>query len=350
MTLSRTTRIVSVTWLLFWGLLVVTAVQDFVRDGGTALWQPILWETSSGVIATFLILMQIYFTRRYDHLIATPWRWFRIQLLLIPFNCIAFVPMTFGIRHAVYAMLGETYAHREWPELLLYESIKVSLFFATFIVARFSLLSFQEMLEERARAEQAKVLLKQAQLFRLTQQMQPHFLFNALNTISSLMQTDVARADAVLLQLADVLRASLDLSEQYEVLLSSELRLARGYAALMAERFVDRVQINWQVDDATLACKVPVMSLQPLLENVFKHTVEQRRYMTIITVSATLIHGQLILRVEDDAGTLKPTGNGIGIVNLQARLDALYPNSARFKLSQLTPAGVRAEVSLPCTC
>jgi two-component system LytT family sensor kinase len=352
--LSRTTRIVSAAWLLFWGLLVATAVQDFVRDGGTALWQPVLWELSSGVTATFLMLLQLRLTRRYDHLIATPWRWFRIQLFSIPFNCLAFVPMVFGIRHAVYAMLGETYTHREWLELLLYESIKVSLFFATFVVARFSLLSFQEMLDERARAEQAKHLLKQAQLFRLTQQMQPHFLFNALNTISSLMQTDVARADAVLLQLADVLRASLDLSEQYEVLLSSELRLARGYAALMAERFVDRVEINWQVDDATLACKVPVMSLQPLLENVFKHTVEQRRHMTRITVSATLMQGQLVLRVEDDSGTLGPVingiGIGIGIVNLQARLEALYPQGARFSLSQLTPAGVRAEVSLPCTC
>jgi LytS/YehU family sensor histidine kinase len=162
------------------------------------------------------------------------------------------------------------------------------------------------------------------------------------------MQTDVARADAVLLQLADVLRASLDLSEQYEVLLSSELRVARGYAALMAERFIDRVEIDWQIDDATLACKVPVMSLQPLIENVFKHTVEQRRHMTRIIVSAALIDGQLMLRVEDDSGRLGPAGNGIGIVNLQARLEALYPNAASFSLIQLTPSGVRAEVRLPC--
>jgi signal transduction histidine kinase len=347
-TISRTTRIVSAAWLLFWGLLVVTAVQDFVRDGGTAIWQPVLWELSSAVSATVLMLVQIRLTRSNDHLLATPWRWFRLQFIWIPVNCLLFVPLTFGMRHGVYALAGEIYSHRAWPQLFLYESIKVSLFFATFIVARFGVLSFQEMLDERARAEQARHLLKQAQLFRLTQQMQPHFLFNALNTISSLMQTDVARADAVLLQLADVLRASLDLSEQYQVLLSSEMRLARGYAALMAERFVDRVEIEWQIDDATLACKVPVMSLQPLLENVFKHTVEQRRHMTRIVVSAALVEGKLVLRVEDDSGTLGPAGNGIGIVNLRARLDALYLDGARFCLVQLAPAGVRAEVSLPC--
>jgi two-component system LytT family sensor kinase len=347
-TISRTTRIVSAAWLLFWALLVVTAVQDFVRDGGTAIWQPVLWELSSGVSATILMLLQLHLTRRHDHLLATPWRWFRLQLMWIPVNCLLFVPMAFGIRHGVYALMGETYTHQAWAQLFLYESIKVSLFFATFIVTRFGVMSFQEMLDERARAEQAKHLLKQAQLFRLTQQMQPHFLFNALNTISSLMQTDVARADAVLLQLADVLRASLDLSEQYEVSLASELRLARGYAALMSERFVDRVEIDWQIDEATLACKVPVMSLQPLIENVFKHTVEQRRHMTRIVVSAALIDGQLVLSVEDDSGRLGPAGNGIGIVNLRARLEALYLDRASFRLVQLTPAGVRAEVSLPC--
>jgi two-component system LytT family sensor kinase len=346
--ISRTTRIVSAAWLLFWGLLVVTAVQDFVRDGGSAIWQPVLWELSSGVSATILMLVQLRSTRRHDHLLTTPWRWFRLQFIWIPVNCLLFVPITFGMRHGVYALVGETYTHRAWPELFLYESIKVSLFFATFIVARFALLSFQEMLDERARAEQARHLLKQAQLFRLTQQMQPHFLFNALNTISSLMQTDVPRADAVLLQLADVLRASLDLSEQYEVSLASELRLARGYAALMAERFVDRVEIDWQIDEATLACKVPVMSLQPLLENVFKHTVEQRRHMTQIKVSAELIRDQLVLSVEDDSGTLGPAGKGIGIVNLRARLEALYLDGASFSLVQLAPSGVRAEVRLPC--
>ena len=350
MVISRTTRIVSAAWMLFWGLLVATAVQDFVRSGGTAIWQPILWESSSAISATCLVVLQLYLTRRHDHLLATPWRWFRIQLAWIPVTSLAFVPIAFGIRHAVYAMLGETYTHQAWPQLFVYESIKVSLFFATFIVARFALLSFQEMLDERARAEQAKHLLKQAQLFRLTQQMQPHFLFNALNTISSLMQTDVARADAVLLQLADVLRASLDLSEQYEVVLSSELRLARGYAALMAERFVDRVEIEWQIDEACLACTVPVMSLQPLLENVFKHTVEQRRHMTHIIVSAALEEGQLVLCVEDDSGRLEPAGvkAGIGIVNLRARLEALYRDGASFSLVQLQPAGVRAEVRLPC--
>lgn len=350
MTISRTTRVVIAAWLLFWAMLVITAVQDYLRDGGDAVWQPVLWELSSGVAATLMMLLQLHFTRRYDHLLVTPWRWFRIQLAWIPFNCLVFVPLVFGMRHAVYALVGQTYTHQTGLQLFVYEAIKVSLFFATFIVTRFGLLSFREMLDERKRAEQARHLLRQAQLLRLTQQMQPHFLFNALNTISSLMQTDVARADVVLLQLADVLRATLDLGEQHEAPLASELKLARGYAALMAERFADRVEITWQIDAGIPPCKVPVMSLQPLIENVFKHTVEQRRHMTRIVISISCGHGQLLLRVDDDAGILGPAGNGIGISNLRARLDALYQGNASLSLIQLEPAGVRAQLSLPCAC
>jgi hypothetical protein len=94
------------------------------------------------------------------------------------------------------------------------------------------------------------------------------------------MHSDVERADATLVQLADVLRATLDVSGQQQAPLSTELRLLRGYARLMEERFIDRVRIEWDVDASCGACLVPVMSMQPLLENVFKHTVERRRGVT----------------------------------------------------------------------
>jgi LytS/YehU family sensor histidine kinase len=80
--------------------------------------------------------------------------------------------------------------------------------------------------------------------------MQPHFLFNALNTISSLMYSDVARADAMLVQLSDVLRATLDVGERHLVPLETELRILRGYAALMSERFADRVSIAGRLTSA----------------------------------------------------------------------------------------------------
>jgi LytS/YehU family sensor histidine kinase len=158
----------------------------------------------------------------------------------------------------------------------------------------------------------------------------------------------------MLIQLADVLRATLDVSGQHSVALEVELRLLRGYAALMAERFSDRVRIDWQVDETLLGVQVPVMSMQPLLENIFKHTVEKRRQATAITIAVLRDGDDVVLRVEDDGGTLPgagpeaPAAAGIGVRNLRERLSAMYGERAAFRLTQLSPAGVRAEMMLPC--
>ena len=351
---TRTQAITTAAWLLFWLLLTTTAVQDYLRNNEGDVWKPILWETSSAFTGTLLLVMQRYFTRKYDHLVASPLRWFARQLVWMPAYWVAFVPIAFGIRHTVYWMAGETYTHAALPELFVYENVKMTLFFLNITTITFGVLSYHAMLNEKLRVERINASLREAQLLRLTQQLQPHFLFNALNTISSLMHSDVARADAMLIQLADVLRATLDVGGQHEVPLELELRLLRGYASLMTERFLDRVHIAWHVDDSLLACPIPVMSMQPLLENIFKHTVERRRQSTAITISISRERDVIVVRLEDDAGAL-PGGDvkterasGIGVRNLRERLAGLYGERASLNLIQLAPAGVRAEMRLPC--
>ena len=344
-------------WLLFWSLMVLSAVQDALRDGEQAVWKPMLWELSSALVATLLMLAQRLHTRRYDHLLGTPLRWFGIQLLWAPVYWLCFVPLAFGIRHGVYALAGDSYTHEAWPRVFVYEDVKITVFFGLFVLIQFGLLSYRALLEERVQAAQANTLLRQAQLQQLTQQMQPHLLFNALNTVSSLMHTDVARADATLMQLADVLRATLDHSGQQQAPLSTELRLLRGYAQLMSERFEDRVRIGWDIDESLLGCLVPLMSMQPLLENVFKHTVEQRRQPTAIAISAQREGDELVLRIADDSGRLSAPERapsaapcGIGLRNLRERLAVLHGGAGSLRLAQLEPAGVSAEVRLPCVC
>ncbi|WGG48460.1 sensor histidine kinase [Rugamonas sp. DEMB1] len=387
--LSRRAKLAAgAVWVLFWLLLITTEVQDYLRRGHHQVWQPVLWSASSGITATLLTLAQRHFTRRHDHLLATPLRWFGRQFLWLPVYWASFVPLTFGMRHAVYALAGDTYHHEAWVETFLYENVKISVFFGTAAVVLFGILSYHALLQEQLRAERAKGALRQAQLLRLTQQMQPHFLFNALNTISSLMHEDVGRADTMLIQLADVLRATLELNGRHEAPLATELRLLRAYAGLMRERFSDRVSIDWHIDETLLACPVPVMSLQPLLENIFKHTVERRRQPVRISIAASREGGQLVLRMDDDGGTLAPNaaaaalapagaattpsaladaaaaqasgaasspagaadGGGIGLANLRERLLELHGERAGLTLSALAPAGVRAELRLPCAC
>jgi two-component system, LytTR family, sensor kinase len=363
----RRNAVFILAWLLFWALMVLVAVQDYIRnEHGDALWKPVLWETSSALVVTVLALVQVRCSRTDDRLLGTPWRWFARQALWLPMYWIAFVPLAFGIRHGVYALAGEVYEHDPPGRLFLYESMKISIFVGLFTVIRFGIKSWRGLLEAKLRAEQANLLLAEARLQRLGRQMQPHFLFNALNTVSALMHTDVDKADATLVQLSDVLRAALELGERHQAPLSAELALARGYAGVMAARFGDRVALSWHVDDALLAREVPTMSLQPLLENVFKHTVERRRGLTRIAVAAVRDGAALVLSVEDDAGLLSPTypsdktdalaprvpdaqyRGGIGLSNLRARLHALYGAGASLTLAPREGGGVRAELRLPC--
>ena len=242
MNTNRSKRAAAMAWVLFWTLMVLVAVEDYRRDGGSAWWQPVLWELSSGLVATLLLLVQRRASARYDGLIATPARWFARQALLLPLYWIGFVPLVFGIRHAVHALAGVPYRHEAWPQLFVYESLKITVFAGLFTVIGFGLLSYRELLGARLRAEQSNALLREAQLQSLARQMQPHFLFNALNTVSSLMHQDVARADAMLVGLSDMLRATLALGERAQATLAEELRLAQGYAGVMEERFAGRVR------------------------------------------------------------------------------------------------------------
>jgi LytS/YehU family sensor histidine kinase len=146
-----------------------------------------------------------------------------------------------------------------------------------------------------------------------------------------------------------VLRATLAVGDAHEAPLETELRLARGYAAVMAERFSGRVEIAWDIDKHAQAASLPVMTLQPLLENVFKHTVEKTRACTRIAVKAMRGEHELVVRIEDDRGTLASSQSpGIGLKNLRERLARLYGERATLTLSQLAPAGVCAELRVPC--
>ncbi|GGY95067.1 hypothetical protein GCM10007388_30520 [Pseudoduganella plicata] len=348
----RVRQLVVLAWLLFWVLMTVAAVQDYRRDGGTELWQPMLWEGSSLFVAAVLLLAQRRATRGHDALVATPRRWFLVQLPWLAVFWIAFVPLAFGIRHGVYALAGRVYEHEGWAETFFYENVRISVFFSLFVLVTFGVLSWQAMLEARVRAERTAGLLREAHLRQLTQQMQPHFLFNALNTISALMREDVDQADALLVRLADVLRATLAAGTRQQVPLADELRLLRGYADLMTARHADRVTLAWDVDAAPGDCQVPVMCLQPLLENVFRHTVERRRGNVRIHLSARQRGADLVLAVEDDAGHLDPAassgGTGTALRNLRERLQVLHGPAASLTLAQLEPAGVRTTIVLPC--
>jgi signal transduction histidine kinase len=336
---------------LLWGFVCISmigvAVMDYFRDGGHRWWEPVVWEGSSMLFVTGLLVVQQRLGMRYSAYIGEPARWFAHHLKWLPLAMGLFVVLVYATRHLVYSLLGDTYRHPSWAFVLPYEALKVSLFVCPWLGVIYSFESFARMQEERQRTLITQRFLSEARLSQLSAQLRPHFFFNVLNTISTLMHLDVVRADRLLARLGDLLRGTLESTAQDLVPLRQEVRLLELYAQIMLERFEDRATLHWHVDEGALAGTVPSFLLQPLLENAFKHGIERTRNPVRVEVAARREAERLVMIVSNTGSGL-PTEvrEGIGLRNCRERLQMIYGETAVFSLS----AGdgmVSAYVSLP---
>ncbi len=180
--------------------------------------------------------------------------------------------------------------------------------------------------------------LQISQLNALKKQLQPHFLFNTLNTVSALMDTDVNGARKVLSRLGQLLRASLDKDQRDLVPLSREMELIGNYLGIEMVRFQDRLHVDYDIPPALLAAEVPSMVLQPLVENAIKHGPDATSERVDILVRAQQRDGTLILMVSDNGKGCSDVSNamergGIGLRNVRDRLQLLYGDEATFSIS-----------------
>jgi hypothetical protein len=343
---SRINRALIALWAVFWLLMIVVAVQDHRDDGGIRWWEPFVWEGSSCLVATFWLWLSRRAAPRWRVYLGEPARWFGRQFAWLPLVAISFVLGIYAIRHGVYALTTETYEHDPWAFLFFYEPVKVFLYATLWVCIIFGLESFANWQREREQLLTLQKHLAESQLAQLRAQLQPHFLFNALNTISSLMQVDVPRADRLLTQLADLLRASLHTGAQHMTSLRQELDLLRLYAAIMLERFAGRVTLDSDIADDALDAAIPAMLLQPLLENAFKHGVERSTTPVAIHIRASCAGERLNVTVRN-AGTLSAgSASGIGLTNCRERLALLYGADATLDLAQ-DGGDVVAKISIP---
>jgi two-component system, LytTR family, sensor kinase len=338
-------------WAAFWLLMLVVGLQDYIWSGGRHFWQPFVDYGTSALTATAVVVIQMRRACRFDSLLGHPRRWFIHMWAWMPLQLVAYIVGTYGLRIGLYTLAGSTLRHGPWPEVIAYEATKFVLFYALFGGIHFGLRSYRAWVAERLRAEKQANLVRQAQLAQLTQQLQPHFLFNALNTISSLIHDDPDSADLLLTRLATLLRAATDASQRPEQSFADELTLLHAYADIMSQRFADRVQIRWDIDASARDCRVPTFGLQPLLENCFRHVVERRSAPTRIAIRAACGAGTLQIEIEDDGDLQQlPARRGVGLSNLEDRLESLYGTHARLELRLRPGGGLVARVSLPCAC
>ncbi|MCC6851065.1 MAG: histidine kinase [Rubrivivax sp.] len=341
-----------VAWAVFWLLLLTVAVQEHLRFGSPAeLWRPLLWEGSSCLVASGLVWLQWRQLPRLDPLLGQPWRWLLRPLVLLPVAAPLFVAAIYAIRHLVHALAGLKYQHPPWPQVLLYESVKFAVFYLLFVAVIFGLRSFAALHAERLRAEANLALAREAQLAQLAQQIEPHFLFNALNVVASAIPEQPALAERLLLRLAALLRAATDLTRRPQVSLGEEVDLLRAYAEIMGQRFADRVSITWQVDQSQREQRVPALILQPLLENAFRHGVERHAGAARIEIEVGRGGAGLVrASVSCNLGALPATPEqGVGLANVRHRLALLYGERASLSLAPRPGGGVVARIEWPAS-
>jgi two-component system LytT family sensor kinase len=206
--------------------------------------------------------------------------------------------------------------------------------------------------ERELAASQLLARLADARLQALRQQLQPHFLFNTLNSISALMYSDVEAADAMMARLADLLRITLALGDEAEVPLWRELELAECYLDIERIRFEERLAVTIDVDDAARRVLVPVLVLQPLVENAVRHGIDRLSAGGRIAVTARRAGERLVLVVSNDGPPPRPGGDDaarrqLGLANTRERLAQLHGGRARLELAPLPAGGATVTVEVP---
>lgn len=204
--------------------------------------------------------------------------------------------------------------------------------------------------ENRARELRLQREALAAQVQALQARIQPHFLFNSLNTVASLIGEDPERAERALEKLSDIFRYSLDASSQAVVPLAEELESVEGFLELETLRFPDRLSVALHVEPGIGAVPVPPLCLQPLVENAVQHAIAPRQERGRLEVEIRSREGELQVRVEDDGpgpGGSSHRGSGSALADLQRRLALLYGDRASLEIDRGDLGGFRAQLRLP---
>ena len=242
--------------------------------------------------------------------------------------------------------LGPTPEQYERNEALLFAS--GILLFLLALTVQYLLLAFEFAREVEERRLQLEVLSREAELRALRAQINPHFLYNSLNSISALTTLDPAGARRMCVLLADFLRDTLAISAHDQIPLADELALTDRFLGIEQVRFGQRLQVERHVDAGTSRCRVPPLVLQPLVENAVQHGIAGLIDGGVIRLDVARRNGRLSIAIENprDADAPASTRRGVGIDNVRQRLHAMFGADARLE-TRTEPGRFRVELALP---
>ncbi len=235
--------------------------------------------------------------------------------------------------------------------LFLFWVVADGLLYWAVVSVSYAVEHYRKYREGELLASRLEAQLAQAQLQALQSQLHPHFLFNALHTIGTLVRTgDTQTAVRVLAGLGDLLRRMLEQVVAHEVPLKHEVDFIRSYLEIEQVRFRDRLRVTIHVAPDTLDAAVPYLILQPLVENAIRHGIAPHVAGGTVLIGARRFNGRLVLTVRDD-GLGIPDGRGprprVGLANTRARLERLFGRDFEFTIENAAEGGVEARMALP---
>lgn len=249
------------------------------------------------------------------------------------------------------------YRPEEWY-MYFTNAVNALIMIACWTGAYFGIKSFQMLQKEKQNVLKASTMAHQAHIKMLRYQLNPHFLFNTLNAISTLiLMKENKTADAMVSRLSDFLRYSLDKDPIKRVPLRQEIQALELYLEIEKVRFEERLTVEWDVEENANQALVPSLILQPLIENSIKYAISSMQEGGFIRISAKSFGWDLMLQVTDngpgaeiiDGQLLRVStqGSGVGLCNIQERLQALYGENFSFTISHNQPTGITVNIRIP---
>jgi two-component system, LytTR family, sensor kinase len=334
-------------WLRWWALALLWWTLDGIATATTyrgmtgVTWQQIVRLTSIGIVMWVpLTMLTLWMAERVP--IDRP-NWRRsVPLTMLLGACVVVVK-------ALVVMLGNPWVGWYTGPLppfsdILIASVANNLFLFWLVVG------VGHAIVNARRVQERDEQLARAELQHLKSQLHPHFLFNALNTVSSLVRTDPETATQMIARLSTLLRHALQRASAQEVTLKDELSTLAAYVEIEQLRFDDRLDVVWRIEQDVLLAQVPHLLLQPLVENAIRHGIAPRSEAGTLEIAAFRRNGTLHLSVVDDGvARSTPTDRvgGVGLTNTRDRLSQLYGTMQTLTVDTVTPHGLRVDVTLP---
>lgn len=310
-------------------------------------------EMTAAYGAAALFLVTVPLVRRARARGWTGWRLLALHAAILPAFSAAHTAWNDVTRSALFPLAGlGPYDYGRMPLRFAMEFPMDVLGFTLVMGLVYLFDRYRESRDHEVRLAQVETELTRVRLEALEGQLRPHFLFNVLNTISSVMYEDVAAADTMLARLADLLRRTLRRPVGGEIPLAVELETLELYLDIMRARFGDRVTVTVSAEETIRAAAVPMLVLQPLVENALRHGDPGPGARARIVVRARRDDGRLLLQVEDNGPGLPgapgdAVGRGVGLANTARRLEQLYGARQALRLETRPGGGLRVSVEIP---